>query len=64
MERGNTRSIRDDPYGISGKNSLEQIELSIRNKVRLVHVSSCGNNTRSIRDAPYWTSTKNRLRLV
>ena len=32
----NTGSIRDYPYGISRKNSLEQIELSSINKVTLV----------------------------
>ena len=32
----NTRSIRDDPYGTSRKNSLELIELSRTNKVSLV----------------------------
>ena len=33
---GNTGSIRDDPYWISRKNSLELIELSSINKVSLV----------------------------
>ena len=32
----NTGSIRDDPYWISRKNSLELIELSTINKVSLV----------------------------
>ena len=37
----NTRSIRDDPYWISRKNTLELIELCSINKVSLVKVSSC-----------------------
>ena len=36
----NTRSIRDDPYWTSRKNSLELIELSSINKVSLVKVFS------------------------
>ena len=35
--------IRDDPYWISRKNSLELIELSSKNKVSLVLASSCSN---------------------
>ena len=36
----NARSIREDPYWASRKNSLELIELSSINKVSLVQVSS------------------------
>ena len=39
----NIGSIRDDPYWISRKNSLELIELSSINKVSLVSLSSCSN---------------------
>ena len=59
----NTGSIRGDPDWISGKNSLELIELSSINKVSLVYVSSC-SNTGSIRDDPYWISRKNSLELI
>jgi hypothetical protein len=59
----NTGSIRDDPYWISRKNSLELIELSIVNKVSLVQVSSC-SNTGSIRDDPYRIYRKNSLELI
>ena len=57
------KSIRDDPYWISRKNSLELIELSSLNKVSLVYVSFC-SNTGSIRDGPYWISRKNSLELI
>ena len=56
------RSIREDPYWTSKKNSLELIELSSINKVSLVYVSSC-SNTGSIRDDFYWTSRKNSSEL-
>jgi hypothetical protein len=59
----NTRSITDNPYWNSRKNSLELIELSSINKVTLVKVSSC-SDTGSIRDDPYWNSRENSLELI
>ena len=56
-------SIRDVPYWISRKNSLELVELSSINKISLVEVSSC-SNTGSIRDDFYLTSRKNSLELT
>ena len=41
----------------------ELIELSSKNEVSLVQVSSC-SNTNSIRGDPYWTSRKNSLELI
>ena len=58
-----TGSIRDDPYCISRKNSLELIELSSINKVSLIQVSFC-SCTESLRDDRYWTSMKNSLELM
>ena len=55
--------MRDDPYWICRKNSLELIKLSSINKVSLVQVSSC-SNTESIRNVPYWTSRENSLELI
>ena len=63
LARGNTESIRGDPYWISRKNSLVLIELFSVNKVSLV-LASCCSNTGSIRDDPYWTSRKKSLELM
>ena len=60
---GYARSIRDDPYWTSRKDSLELIEVSSMNEVSLGQVSSC-SNTESIRDDPYRTSRKNSLELT
>ena len=57
------QSIRDDPYWISWKSSLEPIELSSINKVSLVQVSFC-SDTGSIRDDPCWTSRKSSFELI